>query len=633
MSAPNELINALEKANNSGALNKDQQRAYEELKRRNLNDRPRVPLFEAAKNNPFLMGYMDQAAGISQIAARMAPDSRSPEIILDEEMSKDIPASAERIDKFIKEQEKGYQRTRKDDGIDWARLAGNVFNPISLGTLPAGTAVTVPGKIAAGGGYGAFSGATMPVTQEGADFGASKATQAGVGIAIGLAVPSAVETIKGGINLLSFLKRPFNEAGKLKDLQEMYSRLAGDAKDELIEALDNAKTYTFGNKPTSAQAIAEYSAKHNMTKGAAIARLEKDLSRKPTTGDPLKTVFENQSLRRQEAMSRLIDSSDMGLATAEQLRKTATAPLYDQVRASTKKVKTGETIKLIKNLINENPKQTNITRPLKNILKDMYIQGPDFVTLERSPRALYSLSKEIKRLMNTKTPGGQKEFDVMALSQVKKSLDKSIENAEPAYKAAQKEFKKMSEPINQIKVIRHLGGALEDALQKERARPFLNALRDAPKTLKKSTGFPRYKKLNDILNKNQIKVLDDIKAELIRQEKTAQMASGTESVYGILKEGIEPELPNMLSRPALIANAILRKIGKDMGPEYEKIAVQIQEHPEYLASLLRKSTKDSERKMAYELLQVMAATAPIKELSRYAQPKDDIGGAFNTMAE
>ena len=618
MSVPKEFAEALTEADSRGVLPEEHKAAYDELVSRGAIEGPRqVPLFEAARESGFLKGYMDQAAGISQLAARLAPDSRSPEMVLE-----GIPTTARRMDDFISREEVEYEKGRKErgeDGIDWARMGGGLVNPVSVGTMRMGAAATVPKRIMAGGAYGAATGASMPVTTGEEGYGMTKVAQGAIGGTLGVIVPTAVEAVKGAWNLKRYLTRPFSDSGRMQDLQEMYIKLAGESKDAILTALDDAKTYVRGNKPTSGQAIAEYNLNKGVNIGGSIARLEKDLTRKSSTGDPLKTVRDKQVLRRADAIAGAIDSTDEGLVNAENLRRAMTTPLYEAVKSSNKSVQTGPVVKKVQEILSENSKQDNITIPLRNILKKLYNITDDGPQLDRNPGSLYSLSKQIRDMMNKKSPDGQNEFDVMALSQIKKLLDKQIGSADKNYAEAQKLFKEYSLPINQIKTIRNLSGALKNAVEDEAPTKFLNAIENAPRTLKKSTGFARYDKLDDVLNEEQMKIVNNVKNELLRQSKAKKLAAETEASYSFLKEGIEPQLPNMLSRPALIANAILRTIGKDMGPKYEKLAVNLQENPELLAELMRRGANDTERKMAHELMTIMASTVPIRTLSLEAQ--------------
>lgn len=69
------------------------------------------------------------------------------------------------------------------EGMDWARIAGNVFNPVNL--VPALRGATTIPRMAA---QGAVAGALGPSAAEGEDFWGDKGMQAGVGAAGGAAI-------------------------------------------------------------------------------------------------------------------------------------------------------------------------------------------------------------------------------------------------------------------------------------------------------------------------------------------------------------------------------------------------------------------------------------------------------------
>jgi hypothetical protein len=83
----------------------------------------------------------------------------------------------------------------KTDGIDWARMGGNVLSPANLAIasrLPAVTSLS--GRVAQGAGGGAAIGALTPTT--GSDFWNDKATQVGTSAAFGGVLPM----VTGGLS-------------------------------------------------------------------------------------------------------------------------------------------------------------------------------------------------------------------------------------------------------------------------------------------------------------------------------------------------------------------------------------------------------------------------------------------------
>lgn len=98
-----------------------------------------------------------------------------------------VPATPQQVTQDIAKREADYQAERKaagGEGIDWARLGGNV-----LGTLPIAmatpAAATLGGAAATGAASGAAYGAMQPVTEPTDSFWTDKAKQAALGAATG----------------------------------------------------------------------------------------------------------------------------------------------------------------------------------------------------------------------------------------------------------------------------------------------------------------------------------------------------------------------------------------------------------------------------------------------------------------
>lgn len=570
-----------------------------------------VPIFNTARESGFLKGYMDQAAGIAQMVERF----RTPTTA--EYQLKEAGIKKPTVDEFIAREEAAYQNKRQEDGdtgVDWARMAGNIANPISVGTaqtIVPKVGASILKKVALGSAAGGVALGTHPVNGNPENFGREKASQIAVGATVGGAIPVAVIPLRGAYDLVKYLARPFSEAGQLADLKKMYLALAGESREKIVQSLEAATTHVKGNKPTSGQAIAEGTTVLGadglpVNFGGGIVKMEQELSKKVATGDALKTIYGQQAARRSDAINNLIDSGEDALTTAINARTMATKPYYDIVENSTKKVDVAPVLNILKKLRIINKNEKSITTPVAEIEQALLPNG----AVETSPQALHSLSKHISNLMSKKTPGGTNEFDVKALNDIKKALDAQIERAEPAYKMARKLHADYSVPVNQINVTRELGGALENAVKEESPRQFLNAIDNAAKTLKKSTGFPRYQKLDDVLNPQQMKTVGEVKNELIRQAKERNMAAKTESVLKAMKGEIEPSLPNMLSRPMMLANAVLKRIGTEMSPKYEALAIKITQDPSALAKLLKLPQDNPQRQMAVELMSRFSAMVP-----------------------
>lgn len=176
------------------------------------------------------------------------------------------------------------------------------------------------------------------------------------------------------------------------------------------------------------------------------------------------------------------------------------------------------------------------------------------------------------------TPLGKNAIN--AINSAKSTYLTWVESKVPAYKAARETFADQSKPINQMQVGQFLEGKLKPALGEDtaklRAGQFVTALEQAPQTLKKSTGQPRFTQLEEILTPEQMKVINDVRADLERQARTEYLAKAgrgsmdIEKIAGQMAEGVKA--PHIMSRIVTTANDI---IGRLAGKMDKKLAIEI----------------------------------------------------------
>ena len=146
----------------------------------------------------FKMGMIDPIQGGAQLLTKALPDSvvnagnRANNWIADNlGLVARLPEGG--VDQQTREREADY-RQRKPEGVDWARLAGNVASPVNL-ALGAGAAqaATLPMRVGAGAATGATAASMTPVGD--GDFWEQKGQQAAVGGLMGGAVPAVASGI------------------------------------------------------------------------------------------------------------------------------------------------------------------------------------------------------------------------------------------------------------------------------------------------------------------------------------------------------------------------------------------------------------------------------------------------------
>ena len=209
------------------------------------------------------------------------------------------------------------------------------------------------------------------------------------------------------------------------------------------------------------------------------------------------------------------------------------------------------------------------------------------------------------------TPGGQKEYNVSALNEIKNLLDDQIGKVEKAYRVANKLYERKSRPINRMSIGRELKKALVSPSEQERSTVFLNAMREAPRTIKKATGFGRRDTLEQYLKPEQVKSVKQISDDLINQAKTKQI-SKVDSVLKDLPSTLEIVLPRVLSRPVVIANHLLGQMAKDRSPEYQKILVNMLKDPASLEKALQAPVGSATHKASNDILRELATFGAVE---------------------
>ncbi len=167
---------------------------------------PAAPKVEAPSSG-IAMGLRDPVDAGAQILRRVVPEGvgRAIDSFGNRLADMGLPVArsegVQGVDAIVKGVNKGYEASRAaetpDPGFDWARLGGNLVNPVNYaggGLLKGATTVT---QLARGGAAaGAISAAMQPVVDNTENFWGAKAGQVAMGAATGAVLTPAVA--KGG---------------------------------------------------------------------------------------------------------------------------------------------------------------------------------------------------------------------------------------------------------------------------------------------------------------------------------------------------------------------------------------------------------------------------------------------------
>lgn len=167
-----------------------------------------------------------------------------------------------------------------------------------------------------------------------------------------------------------------------------------------------------------------------------------------------------------------------------------------------------------------------------------------------------------------------------AIKRTRDEFLKWLETNAPDYATARTTFAAQSKPINQMEVGQYLQAKLLSPLDEnapQRAGMFAQAVRDAPGTLKRATGEPRFQNLSDILTPQQVQTVEAIRDDLARMQQSKTMGQrGAKAEPDLTKaasaaqEGLKS--PNIMVRVAAIANHIIDRL---QGKIDKELAIQI----------------------------------------------------------
>ena len=135
-------------------------------------------------------------------------------------------------------------------------------------------------------------------------------------------------------------------------------------------------------------------------------------------------------------------------------------------------------------------------------------------------------------------------LETSAYQGTRKKLIDWITSRSPLYEKARQAFVKASEPINVMQVGQQLEKGLTAPLGAvERPGPFATAMREAPRTIEKATGSPRFKNLEQAVGKENAVAAEAVLADLSRSAQHETLARAGASRAGKILEEAAPGVP------------------------------------------------------------------------------------------
>lgn len=450
--------------------------------------------------------------------------------------------------------------------LTFPQYAGKALKeiPIPMATTAAGAATGGLGGAMAGSALGETVNQALGVYGKSVMPGVDHPDLGRVGIA-GVApavIPALAKTAQGvkwlggkATDAVKQAMEPLSEKGREVILARFRAKLANhDPKllAQLADAADNAPVYVPGSNPTAAQAIS------GVPGSTGFAAHENQLSRMPGVSTQFADRTAQQEAARSAAMAP-IAGTQQDLANAVETRATDAGALYEQaynVIFQGKLPKSLATNPYIKEALPDAVKlaQANGIDPKTNLTEFLH-----FVKI--------GLDKQLARTGDLALHNTEKA----AVQSAKENLLGWLKQKNPLYDQARQRFADLSVDPNRMQVGQYLQSKLDSPLetvggqsipQSERAAQFAQAIADAPRTIKTATGRAVAKDLGDVLAPKDVQTVEGIIKDLARNQATKKLAGRT-SIAGAdaVPGDVGGHLPNLLYRPAMVANYVMKKMG------------------------------------------------------------------------
>jgi len=439
---------------------------------------------------------------------------------------------------------------------------------------------------------------------------------------VGLVAKTGKLALKGAAHVPEAIFNPKNA---------LYMRAAEGRAPEILNALRRADEIVPGSVPTAAQAAVD-------TGIVGFQKLGKSAAAE------LGTAYKGRGMEQAAAQTgaiRRVGKTPAAIEAAEDVRGAVTAPMYKQADATLARVDAefgnllsrpsmGKVMDRAQRLAAEKniPFKIGETTPEMRVPSSIVdefgrplaetVVPPSFAELPGT--SIHFIKQAFDDLLKDPT-AGIAAAEASAIKGTRSEFLKWVERTDknPMYGQARQTFREMSVPINQMEVGQYLEQKLLPVLGGEtagaRAGVYATALRDAPGTIKKSLGGPRFKSLEEIFanDKASLDALYSVRDDLARQAKSKYLAGGTiphdlsvSHAAGSLAG--ESALPNLINRTTTVANDLYRRL---RGQVDKTVAMEIAAEmlvPEKAAAALAKAYGQQQRRQ----LMGTVANAPFK---------------------
>lgn len=420
---------------------------------------------------------------------------------------------------------------------------------------------------------------------------------------------------------------------------------AGEIPSVLSALEKRGQSVVPGSPVTSAEAIARANRQAELMGkperfGGSLVALQEGLSSVPETSSALNTIKLQQEAARANILKKGA-GTEQQYAAAEAIREgaaKATYPSYgkkliegNQELSSLMETPVMETaIGIAEKIAANDGVPFKIGKDVPSFEIPSVSGAPNMVIPAQFAQYPLSNLQHIKMALDRMIQKPQ-DFGIAATERgamvgVRNKLVNWIEKKSPEYEAANMQYAIDSVPLNQMDLWRLFQNKLITPTGKEAPGSYLSLFRNELKAVKDATGLTGKSNISDILDTKQSALAARLAAEM-EMELVKKRMAGEVSLPGVGKAGenLEPHLPNLLWRPSMFANFLLRHLAKDANVDINIAASKILSDPKMLSNVL-KQVKPNART---EVLTTIKESASIKNKIPLASMGATVQGSEN----
>mgnify|MGYP001562704914 CR=1 FL=1 len=420
------------------------------------------------------------------------------------QLAANLVGAGEPVNKFLTSSEQQAEAARASlgsEGVDFWKLSGTVLSPAVLAAMKIPISSTVLGRAGQGAAVGAAFGAASPVTDE-SDYWMKKLGQVGTGAVIGGVIPPAIDATRKVAQVARNIVDPLLPGGSERGAARIIAEAAGPKRTAVEAELAKNQVLVPGSTPTAAEAAA----RAGSPEFAALQKIAAE--HRPSA---YSDIAKAQEVARLAAV-RKVGQTPAELKAAEEVRRLAGQQNYGSVVDDMIATTDDRITKLL-----ERPSMKEALKKAKNLAEE---QGKVFGNAEEGFTVgnLQSVKMALDDLVKNPERFGIGASEVNTIQRTRGEFVNWLAKESPKWERARQVYANQSRPINEMQV----GQELERALGKpigegERASVFAGAMRDAPRTMKRATGQPRFEELEEVLKPENLASAKNVLADLARK--------------------------------------------------------------------------------------------------------------------